>query len=78
MNPLLPNAVCLITMSDDELREELCKEIYNKANLREMIRRLVKLSLSYAKIADDAVEQMFDYKSALNLIKQAVQDVEEG
>lgn len=76
-NKLLPNAVCLITMSDDELREELLRDIYSGANLREMIRRLAKLSMDYAKMADYEKQKTIGYKNVLRQIKSALSDIDE-
>jgi len=39
----------LLKMSPEELDEALLNENYNKANLREVIRRLVKLAQDYKR-----------------------------
>ena len=65
-------------MSDDELREELCKDIYNKANSHEMIRRLAKLAWEFAGERDKAMEKMADYKEIINSIRLVIDELEEA
>lgn len=76
MSKILPNAVCLMTMTDDEIREELLKDIYNDANLREMIRRLAKLAMDYAKIIDYYKEQIIEHKNVIKNIKHTIDELE--
>ncbi|MEK5098614.1 MULTISPECIES: hypothetical protein [Bacillus] len=39
----------LMTLTDDELNELLISEKYNKANLRELVRRTLKVANEYKK-----------------------------
>ncbi|XBO86373.1 hypothetical protein AAGG52_01015 [Bacillus licheniformis] len=39
----------LMTLTDDELNELLINEKYNKANLRELVRRTLKVANEYKK-----------------------------
>ena len=74
-NQILPNAICYLQMTDDELREELCREIYNNANYREMIRRLVKLAQEFADARDYVVEQSSECMAALCSIKRTIYEL---
>lgn len=49
MSSLLDNVRKLLDLPEDELRELLLDEKYNKANLREMIRRLIKQTKEYKR-----------------------------
>lgn len=48
----------LLKMTDDELNEVLCDEKYNKANLREQIRRSLTKTKEY--------KQAFEYERKIN------------
>ncbi|WP_336769632.1 hypothetical protein [Bacillus bombysepticus] len=53
MPQILDDTAVLLKLSRDELDELLGQEKYNKANLREQIRRLVKETNTYKKAWED-------------------------
>ena len=68
MNNILPNSIELLAMSDDELCEHLLSDIYNKAALRETVKRLVGLARQCTDSADYERVQRGQLQSALDSI----------
>ncbi|QQO41311.1 hypothetical protein 015DV004_95 [Bacillus phage 015DV004] len=58
----------LMSLSDDELNELLISEKYNKANLRELVRRTLKVANEYKKAFEyETSEEKIETDKALNL-----------
>ncbi|QQO41034.1 hypothetical protein 015DV002_80 [Bacillus phage 015DV002] len=58
----------LMTLSDDELNELLISEKYNKANLRELVRRTLKVANEYKKAFEyETSEEKIETDKALKL-----------
>jgi hypothetical protein len=77
MNQILPNAVSLVTMTENELREELCRDIYDRANSHEMIRRLVRLAKFYGEMADNARAGRSDCVDTIRVIREAISELKD-
>ncbi|PGP12615.1 hypothetical protein COA01_32890 [Bacillus cereus] len=68
MKKIIDDIESLRLLSDDELSEKLLEEKYNKANLRELIKRILKQLSEY--------EAAFEYQVALNKEKnEQLEDV---
>lgn len=82
MPKILDDTATLLELSRDELDELLGQEKYNKANLREQIRRLVKETNMYKKAWEDEVRLNKESKkemyvnSLMAVIKDAVHESE--
>lgn len=68
MKKIIDDIESLRLLSDDELSEKLLEEKYNKANLRELIKRILKQLFEY--------EAAFEYQVELNKEKnEQLEDV---
>lgn len=79
MNKIIDPVSELLLLSDDELRETLLGEKYNKANLRELIHRIVAEHhnlLRELKIADAWLDSIRDILESSESAKHKIGDIE--
>jgi len=69
---IIDNVSKLISLTDEELNEKLCEKKYNKANLRELVRRLIKKT----KEQQEEIENYKEKEISDKLIKLSLSNME--
>lgn len=74
MNNIIDNIEYLLKITDIELEDLLLDEKYNKANLRELIKRLIACYKNQIIYTENIKKKLNIFKDKLNAIKDIISD----
>lgn len=80
-NKIIDDVKKLLELNDDELNEKLLEPKYNKANLRELLRRTLsytqELESTYKDTRHSLKDEIDDYQKRVFAIRELTDDVDE-